>query len=114
MNWYIEVLKKYAVFNGRAHRTEYWMFTLISIVIMIALWAIGSMIGLRGLSGIYNLAVLLPSIGVTVRRLHDTGKTGWLTLVGLVPVIGWIVLLIFMALEGQEGDNQYGSSPQAA
>ena len=114
MNWYIEVLKKYVVFSGRAHRTEYWMFTLINFVIVLALMAIGAMIGIRGLSGIYNLAVLLPSIGVTVRRLHDTGKTGWLALVWLVPVIGWVAILIFMALEGQEGDNQYGPSPQAA
>jgi len=114
MNWYIEVLKKYAVFNGRAKREEFWMFFIISFIVAIVLGIFGWMLGIRGLGGFYFLAVLLPTIGVTIRRLHDTGKTGWLTLVGLVPFIGWIVLLVFMALEGQEGDNQYGSSPISA
>jgi uncharacterized membrane protein YhaH (DUF805 family) len=114
MSWYMQVLKKYAVFAGRARRKEFWMFFLVYLIIVVVLMIIESILGLPGiLSGIYSLALLIPSIAVTVRRLHDTGRTGWWWWIGLVPVIGIIVLLVFMALEGEPGPNQYGPDPKA-
>src|SRR3954447_9172658 len=120
MSWYLEVLKKYAVFSGRARRKEYWMFFLINLIISVVLIAIDNLIGtfraqagVGLLQGIYSLAVLIPSLAVTVRRLHDTGRTGWWILIGLIPVIGGIVLLIFMVLDSEPGANQYGPSPKA-
>jgi uncharacterized membrane protein YhaH (DUF805 family) len=116
MNWYLDVIKnKYATFSGRARRKEYWMFFLINILVAIALAIIEAILGLPGiLGGIYALALLIPGIAVTVRRLHDTGRTGWWILIGLVPVIGFIVLLVFMVLDSQPGDNAYGPNPKAA
>jgi uncharacterized membrane protein YhaH (DUF805 family) len=120
MNWYLEVLKKYAVFSGRARRKEYWMFFLFNLIITVVLALIDSLMGtfspqagLGLLSGLYSLAVLIPSIAVTVRRLHDTGRSGWWILIGLIPIIGGIVLLIFMVLDSQPGENQYGPNPKA-
>jgi uncharacterized membrane protein YhaH (DUF805 family) len=119
MNWYLEVLKKYAEFNGRARRKEYWFFFLISTVISIILAVIDSFTGtiseeagLGLLSGIYALAVLIPGLSVTVRRLHDTDRSGWWILIGLIPVIGGIALLIFMVLDSTPGGNQYGPNPK--
>jgi uncharacterized membrane protein YhaH (DUF805 family) len=119
MNWYLEVLKKYAEFNGRARRKEYWMFFLISTVISIILAVIDSFTGtiseeagLGLFSGIYALAVLIPGLSVTVRRLHDTDRSGWWILIGLIPVIGGIALLIFMVLDSTPGGNQYGPNPK--
>jgi uncharacterized membrane protein YhaH (DUF805 family) len=115
MNWYLDVLKKYAVFNGRARRTEYWMFFLFNIIIAIVLAVIEGIIGSPGVLGlIYGLAVLLPGIGVSIRRLHDTNRSGWWLLIGLVPVIGAIVLLVFFVQDSQPGENQYGPNPKAA
>ena len=120
MNWYLEVLKKYAVFNGRARRKEYWSFFLFNILVSILLavidMAIGSFnaeAGMGLLGGIYALAVLIPSIAVSVRRLHDTGRSGWWLLIALVPIIGVIVLVIFM-LQDSKPENQYGPNPKAA
>jgi uncharacterized membrane protein YhaH (DUF805 family) len=120
MSWYLEVLKKYAVFSGRARRKEYWMFFLINLIISVVLIAIDSLIGTFSpqarvglLQSIYSLAVLIPSLAVTVRRLHDTGRTGWWILIGLIPVIGGIVLLIFMLLDSEPGSNEYGPNPKA-
>ncbi|MFJ5221016.1 DUF805 domain-containing protein [Streptomyces sp. NPDC088354] len=112
MNWYLDVLKKYAVFNGRARRTEFWMFALFNLIIYIVLLFIGRAIDFALLPGLYGLAVLLPSIAVSVRRLHDTGRTGWLYLLGLIPCIGGIVLLVFFCGDSQPGDNQYGTNPK--
>ena len=115
MNWYLEVLKKYAEFNGRARRKEYWMFFLFNVIISIVLGVIEAMVGGPGIvGGLYALAVLLPALGVTVRRLHDTGRTGWWILVGLIPFIGFIVLLVFMVLDSHPGDNEYGPNPKGA
>jgi len=119
MNWYLEVLKKYTEFNGRARRKEYWMFVLFNILIMIVLLIIDKVIGTYSMKSgvgllqvIYSLAVLIPGLAVTVRRLHDSGKSGWWILIGLVPFVGGIVLLIFMVLESQAGDNEYGAYPK--
>jgi uncharacterized membrane protein YhaH (DUF805 family) len=115
MSWYMQALKKYAVFAGRARRKEFWMFFLVYALIVVVLLIVESILGLPGiLSGIYSLALLIPSIAVTVRRLHDTGRTGWWWWLGFVPVIGIIVLLVFMALEGEPGQNRYGPDPKAA
>jgi uncharacterized membrane protein YhaH (DUF805 family) len=112
MNWYLEVLKKYAVFSGRARRKEYWYFVLFNFIIMVILSIIDQAINSAILSTIYSLAVLIPSIAVTVRRLHDTNRTGWWVLIGLIPLIGLIVLLIFTVQGSQKGENQYGPNPK--
>jgi uncharacterized membrane protein YhaH (DUF805 family) len=114
VNWYLEVLKKYAVFSGRARRKEYWMFILFNSIVSIVLFVIGQAIDVEILSSLYSLAVLLPSLGVTIRRLHDTNRSGWWILIGLVPLAGFIVLLVFTVSDSQPGDNQYGPNPKAA
>ncbi|MDX2706211.1 DUF805 domain-containing protein [Streptomyces sp. PA03-6a] len=112
MHWYVDVLKKYAVFGGRARRTEYWMFALFNVVISIVLVLVGRAIDFNFLQSVYALAVLLPGLGVAVRRLHDTGRSGWWILIALVPVVGAIVLLVFFCTEGQPSENQYGANPK--
>lgn len=113
MQWYLHVLRNYVNFSGRARRQEYWMFALISTIISIVLSFIGKLIGMPTLlSGLYALAILLPSIGVSVRRLHDIGKSGWWLLIAFVPFVGAIVLLIFACIEGQPGTNEYGPNPK--
>ncbi|WP_319574613.1 DUF805 domain-containing protein [uncultured Desulfobacter sp.] len=113
MNWYLEVLKKYAVFSGRARRKEYWMFFLFNIIITIVLGVIDGIISEQGvISSLYSLAVLIPGIAVTVRRLHDIGRNGWWFFLALVPIIGTIVLIVFMVKDSQPGENQYGQNPK--
>lgn len=118
MNWYIQVLKKYAVFTGRARRKEFWMFVLFNIIISVVIGLIERLLGLGSADGtgilsiIYSLGVLIPSLAVSVRRLHDTGKSGWWILIGLIPLIGAIVLLIFFVKDSQPGENQYGLNPK--
>lgn len=114
MNWYLEVLKKYAVFSGRARRKEYWMFILFNIIIIIVLGIVEGILGIPGiLSSLYCLAVLIPGIAVSVRRLHDTDRSGWWFLIGFVPLIGAIVALIFMVQDSKPGENRYGVNPKA-
>lgn len=115
MKWYLEVMKKYVLFAGRARRTEYWMFVLFNILIMIGLFVAAMAIKSIGIiSVLYSIAVLLPGLAVSVRRLHDTGRSGWWLLISLIPLIGAIVLIVFYATEGQSGPNQYGPDPKAA
>ena len=120
MNWYLEVLRKYAVFRGRARRTEFWMFTLVNIAVSMLLAFADSSFGMTVsygvgmLSSLYGLAVLIPSLAVAVRRLHDTGRSGWWWLVSLVPFIGAVVLIIFAAQDSQPGSNKYGPNPKGA
>ena len=119
MSWYLAVLKKYAVFSGRARRKEYWMFFLFNLIITVALTLIEQMAGIAPepgqsvLAGLYSLAVLIPGLAVAVRRLHDTGRSGWWLLIGLVPILGAIVLLIFLVLDSEPGENAYGPNPKA-
>jgi len=108
MNWYLAVLKKYVVFSGRARRKEYWMFTLVNVIVLVLL----AVLKLNALYGLYSLAVLLPSLAVLVRRLHDTGRSGWWFLIGLVPLIGGIILLVFRVQDSKPGENQYGANPK--
>jgi len=117
MSWYLEALKKYAVFSGRARRKEYWFFVLFNIIISFMLGLIEGLIGLAPdspsiLGLIYGLAVLLPGLAVSVRRLQDTGKSGWWLLIAFVPLVGAIVLIVFMAQDSTPGDNQYGPNPK--
>ena len=119
MNWYLEAFKKYAVFEGRSRRKEYWFFALFNFIFAFVLAIIDIMTGtfseeagLGLLSGLYTLAVFIPAISVLVRRLHDTDRSGWWFWIVFIPLIGWIWLVILMILEGTSGQNQYGSDPK--
>ncbi len=112
MKWYIAALKKYAIFNGRSRRTEYWMFILFNLLIAITIAMLETATGVVGLSLIYGLAMLIPGFSVTIRRLHDTDRSGWWLLISLVPLIGWIIFLIFMVLEGKPERNRFGPDPK--
>lgn len=121
MYWYMLALQKYAVFSGRAQRKEYWYFYLFTVLITLALAILDMLIGsfdkvsgVGVLSGLYSLAVLIPNLAVTVRRLHDTNRSGWWFLVVLVPFIGGIVLLVFLVQDSTPGPNQYGANPKEA
>ena len=121
------VFSKYATFTGRASRSEYWYFTLFNIITSTLLLLLGIAIGAAtggsdGVPGglivgyilyiIYGLGVLIPSLAVAVRRLHDTNNSGWLILLGLIPCVGGIVLLVFKILQGTNGENKYGDIPE--
>jgi len=115
MNWYIGVLKKYAVFSGRARRTEYWMFVLFNIIISFVLGFVEGLVGGPGVLGmLYSLAVLIPGFAVGFRRLHDTDRSGWWVLICLIPFIGAIALIVILALDGTPGQNKYGANPKEA
>ena len=115
MNWYLEVLKKYVAFSGRARRTEYWMFSLFNFIALILLAGIDGVLGTTPLFYlVYALGVLLPSLAVSIRRLHDTNRSGWWLLISLIPLVGPIVLLVFLCLEGEKQDNRFGVDPKAA
>jgi uncharacterized membrane protein YhaH (DUF805 family) len=114
MNEYLAVLGKYAVFQGRASRREYWMFLLVNCVISIALGIIGWMVDTKILGNIYALALLVPSVAVAVRRLHDTNRSGWWFLFGIIPIIGWITFFVFMVQKSREEGNLYGEGTGVA
>jgi uncharacterized membrane protein YhaH (DUF805 family) len=114
MHWYLDVLKKYWVFTGRARRTQYWMFVLFDITIAIALAVIDAIIGSRVIAVyFYTIVMVAPRAGVMVRRLHDTNRSAWWLLISLIP-FGQIVLLVFLVLDGTPGSNDYGPDPKAA
>ena len=119
MSWYLEALKKYAVFSGRSRRKEYWYFVLFNIIVAIVLAGIDALLGTFSsssniglLSGIYSLAILIPSLAVTVRSLHDIDRSGWWIFINLIPLIGSIVLLVFAVMDGTPGSNRYGPNPK--
>lgn len=97
MEFYIRALKKYAEFQGVDNRQEYWMFVLVHVLITIALSFVTGLVGLRIIASLYGLALLVPSIAAAVRRLRDAGFNPLLVLVGLIPVIGWIILIVLLA-----------------
>ena len=119
MEWYLKVLKNYVGFSGRARRTEFWMFVLFNIIASVIAsivdrlfgWGDGSL-NTGPIALLYSLAVLLPSLAVGVRRLHDSNRSGWWILIGLVPFVGWIVLIVFYAQAGTVGANQFGPDPK--
>ena len=123
MKWYLAVLKKYAVFSGRARRKEYWMFVLFNLIfssvamILSVLFSLGVIGSGGGPSWIYiyllySLAVLIPSLAVIIRRLHDIGKSGWWIFIFLIPLAGEIWLIVLLATDSQPGENQYGTNPK--
>ena len=112
--WKKVVLENYTNFTGRARRAEFWWYFLANVIISIVLNVIDLAIGFQLLTLIYGLAVLLPGIAVGIRRLHDTDKSGWWLLIGLIPLVGIIVLIVFWATDGQPGPNQYGPSEKYA
>lgn len=104
------VTDKYLCVNGRAGRAEFWQFVLAVFIVNFLLGIVDSVIGIRVLSGLFLLAILLPSLACTARRLHDIGKSGWLQLISLIPLFGVIILLVLCAKPGDEAANQYGAS----
>lgn len=114
MNWYIGVLKNYVGFSGRARRQEFWMFILINSIVSAVLNVIQTMMGMEipWISVIYIIVTLLPNLAVSVRRLHDTNRSGFWVLLNFLPVIGWIILIIFYCKEGVSGTNRFGNDPK--
>lgn len=110
MAWYLKVIKNYVGFKGRSRRKEFWMFLLINAIIISLIDLVTKQFSI--FSDVYSLVVLLPTIAVFSRRLHDTGKSAWWMLMAFIPIVGIILLLIFMSLDSQAGDNQYGKNPK--
>ncbi|MEM8859197.1 MAG: DUF805 domain-containing protein [Chloroflexota bacterium] len=121
MNWYLKVLKQYFDFKGRARRKEYWMFTLVNVIIFAILAAIdftvlGADVETGGmiLYPLYALVVMIPSLAVSIRRLHDSGRNGWYILSVFIPIVGGLVLIYFMVQDSEAGDNKWGPNPKKA
>jgi len=114
VEWYLKALTNYVGFGGRARRREYWMFALFNLIIAFGLAFVDVVAGTGVLSLLYGLGVFLPSLAVSVRRLHDVSKSGWWLLICLIPLIGALVLLYFAVSDGSPGENSYGPSPKAA
>ncbi len=112
MKWFIQAFKKYAVFNGRARRKEFWMYYLFLIIFMVVAAVIDAAMGSFVLSAIFTLVTLVPTLSVYIRRLHDTGRSGWWILISLIPLVGGLVLFYFLISDGGVEDNQYGESPK--
>ena len=113
MNWYLKVLKQYADFSGRARRKEYWMFVLFNVIFTFVAMLLDFLFGLPFIfTIIYTLALLIPSLAVLVRRLHDIGKSGWWYFISLIPLIGSIWLIVLLATDSQPGENEYGPNPK--
>lgn len=120
-DYFVDTIKnRYAKFEGRASRSEYWYFQLFSIIMMLIAGILAGVLGSLSetlafiplvLIVIGALALMIPAIALTVRRLHDSDKSGWLILVGFIPAVGGIISLVFMCLESTPGDNQYGPNP---
>ncbi len=114
-NWKLVVLQRYAKFDGRAGRAEFWWYVLANFAIYIALLILAQISGIfLVLYFLYALAVIVPNIAVGIRRLHDTDKSGWLLLLAFIPFVGAIILLVFCAMEGTNGPNQFGAAPEPA
>jgi len=106
------VVRKYAEFEGRASRAEYWWFVLAYFIAVIIAGVIDGMLGTQGIvGGVLGLALLIPSVALAVRRFHDIGKSGWWVLIFLIPIVGFIALLYFFTKKGQPGSNQFGPTP---
>ena len=110
--------RKYATFNGRARRSEYWFFVLFTALVGIVAGILDSILGWRNgsygtgpIQGILQLALLVPTLAVGARRLHDTGRSGWWQLISLIPLVGWIILIVFYVQDSQQ-DNKYGPNPK--
>ena len=113
--WKTVVLGNYTNFSGRARRSEYWWFTLTSVIVSVVLNIVGSVSdGMNAVAGlvlvVYSLGTLIPSLAVAVRRLHDTGRSGWMLLLALIPLVGAIILIVFAVSDSAKGSNKYGAS----
>ncbi|MEG0779292.1 MAG: DUF805 domain-containing protein [Oscillospiraceae bacterium] len=118
MNWYLMAFKNYFNFKGRARRKEYWMFILCNMVVGTLMAILDSATGFRigenlgVFTSIYGLLIWFPSLALGFRRLHDIDKSAWWFLISLLPVVGWIWLLIYYVQEGTPGSNRYGDDPK--
>ena len=119
MNWYLKVLKQYADFSGRARRKEYWIFVLFNMIFAMIALILDNVLGLTVgelpygvIYFLYLLAVVIPSLALAVRRLHDVGKSGWMILISLIPIVGAIWLLVLMVTDSNTGENEYGANPK--
>ncbi len=126
--WYKLALSRWSQFDGRSRRAEYWWFGLINLVTLVVLYVVAlgatrvssgdfgiASIGLVGIAGLYALAMIVPGLAVAVRRLHDTDKSGWWLLLGVIPIVnylGGLILLIFYFTDGTRGPNRFGPSPK--
>ncbi len=108
------VTQHYFDFEGRARRQDFWYFVLVYVVIAVVLGIVQSIVGLGSiLTGLLSLALLLPNLGLAARRLHDIDKSGWWLLIGIVPIVGWVLLIYWYCQPGTAGANQYGADPKA-
>ncbi len=113
-------LKRYAEFSGRSRRSEYWMYFLFTIIVIVGLSMVEAVLGMGGMVGgiygplttLYILATFVPNIAVGIRRLHDIDKSGWFLLLGLIPFVGGIILLVFFVMDGTRGANRFGPDPK--
>lgn len=118
MHWYIQVLKKFDDFDGRARRKEYWMFNLIDFIFVIIISFIDTTIFNTSFSDygpifiVYTLVTFIPALAVSVRRMHDVGKSGWFIFVGVIPIIGWIWIFIVLITDSELFTNKYGPNPK--
>ena len=119
MNSYLQVLKKYIDFNGRASRREYWVFVLYNIIFTVMAILLDNILriavtdsGFGPIYGIYALGTCIPALAVLVRRLHDVGKSGWMLFISLIPIIGVIWLIVLLAAKGNSEENLYGEKPK--
>ena len=112
MEYFLGAYKKYADFTGRARRKEFWMFVLFSFIVAIVLGIIDSIIGFQLLGMLFSLGSLIPSLAIGARRLHDTGRSGWWQLLYLIPLIGLIIMIVFL-VQDSHPDNEYGPNPKA-
>ena len=118
MDWYLNVLKNYFGFGGRARRKEYWMFVLVNIIFTFVLGILDRMLGWERAGGegilttIYGVLVFIPWWAVQLRRLHDTDRSAWWLLVLLIPIVGWLVIIIFNCQNGTPGSNRFGADPK--
>ena len=109
------VFSQYVGFKGRARRSEYWYFALFQLIVAVVLSVLANLTSsmiFSGLSGLFSLACLLPGLAVAIRRLHDINKSGWFVLIGLIPVIGTILLIVWFCKDSDPGENQYGPNPK--
>ena len=120
MNEYLAVLRKYAVFTGRARRREYWIFLFVNVIIVFLLALLTLPMNptdeysVSALSLLYGLAIFIPELAVSVRRLHDTGRSGWWLAIGLLPLLGAVILFVFAVQDSQPGANRFGPNPKTA
>ena len=112
MEYFLGAYKKYADFTGRARRKEFWMFVLFYFIVSIVLGIVDSIIGFQLLGLLFSLGSLIPSLASGARRLHDTGRSGWWQLLYLIPLIGLIIMIVFL-VQDSHPDNEYGPNPKA-